>query len=320
MTNVTVGVDIKEEVNDLGVNGKGVGLSPRKAVGRSALFLLILMVATNFVGFICVGLLHGKNVGPDEYTKLTTALTIVVEVVVVAIVCWYCRWRACGKRREGGNLSAHPTHHDAMTIGRLLMLFAMLAAVMMLETASGELVQFGVHAAGSSAANPISSVSDLAQNTWYIWLFMCVVGPVCEELLFRGAILRTLRQYGEVFAVVTSSVLFALFHGNAFQLQVVLLGLLLGYVTCRYSIKYAIGLHVVNNVLASMLSDIPDLALWVVGGVCLVAALIAYYAYRGVQKSQWIPNAPHVYRAWLSPLFLILVVLMIVEIVLQLVM
>lgn len=41
-----------------------------------------------------------------------------------------------------------------------------------------------------------------------------IIAPVFEELIMRGLLLGKLKQYGTVFAIVTVSVIFGLFHGN----------------------------------------------------------------------------------------------------------
>ena len=58
----------------------------------------------------------------------------------------------------------------------------------------------------------------------------CVLGPLCEELLFRGLIARRLARYGQRPAALVSALLFALYHANLSQFFYALaLGLLLAY-------------------------------------------------------------------------------------------
>ena len=45
-------------------------------------------------------------------------------------------------------------------------------------------------------------------------LYICVLGPVLEELIFRGFMLRALQRHGSAFAVIFTSVMFMLFHMN----------------------------------------------------------------------------------------------------------
>jgi uncharacterized protein len=43
---------------------------------------------------------------------------------------------------------------------------------------------------------------------------LSVLAPICEEAIFRGIILQNLRKYGNFFAVLVSSLLFGVLHGN----------------------------------------------------------------------------------------------------------
>lgn len=93
-------------------------------------------------------------------------------------------------------------------------------------------------------------------DTFSMFLYASILAPIAEELLFRGYILRSLRPYGKKFAVFGSAFLFGLFHGNLFQTPYAfLMGLLMGYVTVEYSVFWAIGVHMFNNlVLADLLT------------------------------------------------------------------
>jgi membrane protease YdiL (CAAX protease family) len=79
-------------------------------------------------------------------------------------------------------------------------------------------------------------------------LYIMVVGPVVEELIFRGAVLNRIRPHGDNFAIVMSALLFGAYHMVWFQgLNAFFLGLLLGYVACRYSLKWSMLLHICYN-------------------------------------------------------------------------
>ena len=61
-----------------------------------------------------------------------------------------------------------------------------------------------------------------------------------------------LRKYGKLFAIITSSVLFAFFHGDITQgIFAFFCGIILGYITTEYSIKWAMVLHIINNFIIS---------------------------------------------------------------------
>lgn len=80
-------------------------------------------------------------------------------------------------------------------------------------------------------------------------IIVCVMAPVFEELLFRGAILHALRRFGDTFAIVCSAVVFGLMHGNIHQIpHAVIGGLIFGYIVVkRGSLISSMILHFINN-------------------------------------------------------------------------
>ena len=108
---------------------------------------------------------------------------------------------------------------------------------------------------GKSLMPLLETVSGSADSV-SMFLYMSLLAPIAEELLFRGFVLRTLKPFGKKFAVFGSALLFGLFHGNLLQTPYAfLVGLLLGYVTVEYSIAWAIGVHMFNNlILADLMS------------------------------------------------------------------
>lgn len=117
-----------------------------------------------------------------------------------------------------------------------------------------------------------------------MYLYACLLGPVAEEILFRGLVLRSLQPYGKKFAIVISSLLFGLFHGNLMQAPFAfVVGLVMGYVAMEYHIGWAVALHLINNLvfadlLPRILSFLPqgadDLILTVFLLVCTLAAVV----------------------------------------------
>ena len=79
-----------------------------------------------------------------------------------------------------------------------------------------------------------------------------IVPPISEEFFFRGVILNVLKPYGQGFAIVMSSVLFGLVHGNLIQTPFAFIGgLFFAYITIRSkSLLPSMILHGVNNLLS----------------------------------------------------------------------
>ena len=81
-------------------------------------------------------------------------------------------------------------------------------------------------------------------------LFVFAVLPaLLEELVFRGYVLRTLRVYGDWFAVMVSSLLFGLMHGNISQIPFAfIVGLALGWLyVMTDNIWVPVAVHFANN-------------------------------------------------------------------------
>lgn len=154
---------------------------------------------------------------------------------------------------------------------------------------------------GTSALGILETVSGSTES-FSMFLYASILAPVAEELFFRGWILRSLRPYGKRFAILGSAVLFGAFHGNLLQTPYAFfVGLVLGYVTVEYSIIWAMGIHLFNNlVLADILSRVttalPEMAangitLGILGAGAVAAVIILLKnrqeirAYRG---GEWI--------------------------------
>lgn len=94
------------------------------------------------------------------------------------------------------------------------------------------------------------TMASAGADTLSMFLYMGLGAPIVEEIIFRGLILRGLEPWGKRFAIVASSLLFGLFHGNLIQSPYAfVVGLVLGYTALEYSITWAMVLHMVNNLI-----------------------------------------------------------------------
>ena len=75
-----------------------------------------------------------------------------------------------------------------------------------------------------------------------------VLAPIVEETIFRGLLWRTLGQYGQLFALLTTSILFVLMHGAGTPFIIVMLGVSAGLVMSRTdNLIYPILMHMIHN-------------------------------------------------------------------------
>lgn len=108
---------------------------------------------------------------------------------------------------------------------------------------------------GVSAVNPVMSyLTD--DNTVLKVLVVAVIGPVMEEFIFRKQVIDRLLPYGEKLALVTSALIFGLFHGNLSQFfYAAALGAVFGYVYIRTGrLRYPILYHVMINFMGGVVA------------------------------------------------------------------
>ena len=107
---------------------------------------------------------------------------------------------------------------------------------------------------GSEVTNPL--VNMLEGSNW-IWslIFAGILSPIIEEMMFRGVMLNKLRRYGDKVAIITTAILFGLFHANFSQFfYAVALGMIFAYVALKTgTIKYSIILHIVVNIMGGVI-------------------------------------------------------------------
>jgi len=149
----------------------------------------------------------------------------------------------------------------------------------------------------------MESLFSMSDNMWILLLSVAVMPGICEEILFRGFMMRFFEGSGKKVAVLVSAFLFAVFHLDPFKIvPVFLLGILLGYLTIRSgSIVNSMISHTVNNALAIVVStfatsawikpfikDGQTLHYWVAvpAAVIFIAALMTFHKITAPRKEE----------------------------------
>lgn len=134
-------------------------------------------------------------------------------------------------------------------------------------------------------------------NFWFELVTAGIIVPIAEELIFRGVVFKRLRAVTSLtWAIIISSVVFGIMHGNLVQfVYAALLGALMCfvYIRCK-SIVAPILLHITANTISVLLSDCKPIAelmenpfislLYIF--ICLVFAVIAPICLIGSTKTK----------------------------------
>ena len=125
-------------------------------------------------------------------------------------------------------------------------------------------------------------------------LTVAVIGPICEEIIFRGVILEgLLKKYDTTKAILFSSLIFSVIHLQPLQvISTFFIGLILGWIYVKtQSLWVCIGIHIINNLVAVLMMDNSaesaasafDNNLLFLGSL-VAAAVIGYLAYLGLKR------------------------------------
>lgn len=113
-------------------------------------------------------------------------------------------------------------------------------------------------------------------------LYASFIGPIAEELIYRGFLIGSLKKNSKIVAIVISAICFGLMHANPMQFFAGFFsGLLFGYIFIEYSIKWTILFHIFNNFLLSELpllifgADSSVIIDYVILGIGIVLTVIA---------------------------------------------
>ena len=101
---------------------------------------------------------------------------------------------------------------------------------------------------GTGINNPLADTLNVS-SPWISFFFLVIVAPVMEEIIFRRILFNKLIVFGGKIYILFSALMFALFHGNIYQLgYAFVLGLIFAGLTCLTgTIRYSIILHVTIN-------------------------------------------------------------------------
>lgn len=117
-------------------------------------------------------------------------------------------------------------------------------------------LNFGISAAASAlginagGAVHTGSVGEFIAAAVVLALFPAI----CEETVYRGFLLGSMRDTGEVLAVAASAVFFAVMHSGAAIVYALLAGIVLGFLRVKTNLPAAMAAHCLTNLAALVLA------------------------------------------------------------------
>jgi membrane protease YdiL (CAAX protease family) len=209
-------------------------------------FRCIINIGLYLITFILMQLLGSVVFGKMIEDKvLAITLAFGISSVLTIAIFHFARWAPLGMQY----ISTHPY---PLLIWMAILTIGLLAPSQFLEgLISSDMPNQLIEMLGTIISHPLG------------FLVISILAPIAEEMVFRGAILRSLLKYmrNPWLAIVISAAIFGLIHANLPQfMHAFLIGLLLGWAFYRTgSILPGLIMHWVNNSAAFILCRIyPD--------------------------------------------------------------
>lgn len=224
----------------------------KSTVLDALLYLVVYMAIQVIVGGI-IGAIFGGEVST---TMLLTSFSIVNGLTILTF--WLTRWTPISPKY------LRKRHWDVL-FWTILMPLGLVIPLNLIQ----ESLPF------STETESLKALEKLVTNQWGL-LLVGFVAPIAEEMVFRGAILRSLlhlfdskKEWNEISkkrwritAVIIAALTFGLVHLNPGQIvNATLMGLLLGYLYVRTgSMLPCIVFHCINNTIVYIIErTIPNI-------------------------------------------------------------
>ncbi len=139
--------------------------------------------------------------------------------------------------------------HSKMSAGKFLCFLGLFMLMQYISSYMYVFLEMLANHFGLSLSNSLEAATGNSL-TLSMFLYSAFAAPLVEEFIFRGAVLKSLESFGKWFALLASSLVFALMHSNFAQIPFAMgAGLILGYIAMEYSIWHSILLHIANNMI-----------------------------------------------------------------------
>ena len=208
----------------------------RRAYSHCALITLSALLLIQGLGLLLSWLIRSLSLRPQDALLITH-----LPLPLVLIPAYF--WLRPKEQEAASPEAIRPEEFPALFLAALPIIYG----GNLLGNLLASLLTMG------RAVNRLGELS--SRMTVPLALYVTCVGPLAEELFFRGMILPRMTRFGQKMALVFSALLFALYHVNLYQFFYAWgLGLLLGALYLKTgSIRMGYVLHAAINLLGGVL-------------------------------------------------------------------
>ena len=221
----------------------------KKMYSIYALAITIFGVVVTLLQFL--GSLFGENVLHIDVSE-SSWFPFLNIIIPMYVICFPILFLVLRKQEV-----VKPERHK-LSVGKYLLFIPLMAAMIGVGAVIG--ITLNLLITLPFGVNPMQSteISSVMMNSNPFWRIITagILAPIVEETIFRKFLIDRTYRYGEWVAILTSGIMFGLFHGNFAQcFFAALIGGLFAYIYIRTGqVWYTIGLHMILNLSTSVIT------------------------------------------------------------------
>lgn len=214
-------------------------------IGRAGGFLITMFVAMQISLFL-VSLILDISFQNTDLPSDTSTLSMIINSLISLLSFFVAGYFYCLFRKIKLNSIIYFEKNPPSLI--ILLVMMGLCVAMVANYASSAVMNL-FEAFGYDAYIDMSHSPKAIDDIIIYYLSYAVIPAFAEEFAFRGIVLGCIRKHSDSLAIIISSVMFGLMHGNFMQIPFAfIVGLVLGFVTVKTnSLIPAIIIHFLNN-------------------------------------------------------------------------
>jgi len=236
---------MKKDFNKLGIT-----LLMQELIANGVMFVVA-------IGILIMQMVKNPNVSDVQLEQIFKEPSFIGTISIIAVVIAFIPILIY--RRKKFFQYDLKVENKKFTLKTVIICFIILLSVNNVLGLFADGLELLLNAIGLSATSALKDLDVLNQPAISMFMYTCMIAPIFEEFIYRGAILRGLEKYGRWFAILASAILFGMMHGNFYQIFMAIgVGIILGYLATEYSIKLTIILHIINNAFVELTSQITS--------------------------------------------------------------
>ena len=209
----------------------------RKTAGKVGIALIVCFIINSLLGFFADTINNSMQIDPQ--IDIVSIFMIVSVTLGTVFLFLFFKPQKIHQQLLAKN--------KTMTVGCFFILLCVIGSAQWVNVGASAALEYLANLFGFTFKVSIET-ANAGHTTIAMIIYAGLIGPVIEEIIYRGFVMRAFGKYGKTFAIVASSVFFAVFHGNIPQaIFAFFCGLILGYIATEYGIIWSSIYHIFNN-------------------------------------------------------------------------